>query len=111
MRTYQKIMAIGLAFGLVAGGAVAEAPLMTIRFNQKNVYFAKPLYSVISKALEAKPNARFDIVSVTGNSATGERNLGKVIATLNEIGLPSSRYSVTRRTANVAADEVRIFAY
>lgn len=111
MRTYHKIIAAALALGMLASAAYAETPLMVIRFNQKNVYFAKPLYNAVSQALDAKPNARFDVVSVTAGGPTGEHNLGKVVATLNEMGLPASRYSVTRRTANVAADEVRIYAH
>ena len=113
LHLYSALIGFSLLVSTVVS-AQAEAPLMVIRFNQPNVYYQKPLYNAVSQALEAKPDAQFDVVGIsTGrNAAQAERNLRQVVGTLNEIGLPTSRYSVSRRTSgNVESNEVHIFAH
>ena len=41
-----------------------NTPLMVVRFNQRHVYYQRPLYTAVSRALEVKPSARFTMVSV-----------------------------------------------
>lgn len=105
------------------GGSIAGIPLdplIIIRFNQRNVYFEKPLYTVVSKALETKPSVMFDLVLVIptyGEAAKDERqakiaraNANKVVTTMRKMGLPASRITVTEQQSPVAeSDEVHVF--
>ncbi len=98
-----------------------ETPLIVIRFNQPHVMYERPLYNVISQALEAKPSATFDIVSISVqtrdsrnqqyNNQLATANTHKVLATLQEMGLPQSRINLTSAADNVSASEVRIFVH
>lgn len=98
---------------------VGEKPLMVVRFNQDAVAYEWPLYNTLTKALEVKPQAQFDIVSVATRSkdlnqqkANGDKanaDLEKVLATLKEIGMPDNRYDVTKIYDDVPSSEVRIY--
>ena len=96
-------------------------PLMVIRFNQQVVvYYDRTLYTAISKAVEAKPTVMFDLVSVVPESGdagrdarlaqTAENNLGKIVNSMNQMGVPQSRLTITRRpVSGAASSEVQIF--
>jgi len=94
-------------------------PLIVIRFNQTHVDYAMPLYNTVSRALEVKPSAMFDIVSVSSaartpqdqqyNNQIATQNVHKVLATLHNMGLPQSRIHLTSAADNVPSSEVRIF--
>ena len=95
-------------------------PLMVIRFNQQKVYYDRTLYTAISKAVEAKPTVMFDLVSVVPESGdagrdarwaqNAETNLGRVVASMNQMGVPQSRIGVTRRNVpGASGSEVQIF--
>lgn len=96
-----------------------EKPLMVVRFSEPGVQYEWPLYNTLTKALEAYPQGTFDVVSVAPRStdlnqqlkdneiATGD--LTKVLGTLKEIGLPESRYSVTKIYDDVKASEIRFY--
>lgn len=98
-----------------------ERPLIVIRFNQPHVLYERALYNTISQALDAKANAVFDIISVAPkarsssaqerNNQMAGQNSRKVLGTLQEMGLPQNRYSLTNTTDNVDASEVRIFVH
>jgi hypothetical protein len=102
-------------------GFANQRPLMVIRFNQPRVAYEHPLYTTISRALDVKPSAMFDIVSVTPQAhdadsqsrydAANQRNTQKVLSTLSQMGLPHDRIHVTTLADNVAASEVRIFVH
>lgn len=95
-------------------------PLMVIRFNQQKVYYDRSLYTAVSKAVAAKPTVMFDLVSVVPESGDAARdarsaqaaedNLGKVVASMNQMGVPQSRLTITRRPVSGAgSSEVQIF--
>ena len=98
-----------------------ETPLMVIRFNAQHVPYAMPLYNTISRALQVKPNAVFDIVSVAPRARTADKqpyfntlaaqDSHRVLNTLHEIGLPADRISLVDAIDDVSACEVRIFVH
>lgn len=98
-----------------------EKPLMVIRFNQPEVAYEWPMYETLTKALESKPQARFDVVSVAPrmtdpvkqkeSNTIANDDVEKVLSTLKEIGMPETRYDVTKVYDDVATSEVRVFVY
>lgn len=97
-----------------------KQPLMVIRFNQRTVYFEKPLYNAVARALEAKPEVMFNVVSLVPSRGEqgpsdaakdrAEANLGKVVRYLESIGVPKSRFGVERQDGGpIGSDEVQIF--
>lgn len=95
-------------------------PLVVIRFDQINVNYQQPLYSAISRVLERRPDASFDVVAVAssaGGQAQASLNSGKakrhgeaVIRSLGEMGLPSSRMSLSSRASQAATtNEVHVY--
>lgn len=98
---------------------VSETPLMVIRFNQPHVAYERPLYDTMVKALQAKPSARFDVVSVSQKANDPQeqqhyndvaaQNAAKVMATFHEIGMPQTRLSQSSAIESVPSSEVRIY--
>jgi len=109
----------------VAGGgggslALAGRPLVVIRFDRSDVDYEQSLYSALTRALESRPDARFDVVSVapTGGSATQMRRsqtqsrqyAEAVMASIADMGLPASRLSISSTTSSdVSSNEVRVY--
>ena len=74
------------ATSVVGGGATGggfampsgdDRPLVVIRFDRRNVKYQKVLYDAVSRALERRPNARFELVAVSpraGSTATAALN-------------------------------------
>jgi len=95
-------------------------PLVVIRFDRPNVQYEQPLYSAVSRALERRPEAFFDVVAVspqsvnTGRAAldtnAARRNAQNVLRSLTDMGLPTNRVALSATTAADAdTNEVRIF--
>lgn len=106
----------------MSGGGVATAgrPLVVIRFDSANVEYEQPLYSALTRALESRPDARFDVVSVVpagGNASSmrrsqtqSRRNAEAVMASIADMGLPASRLSISSTTSGeVSTNEVRVY--
>jgi len=109
----------------VAGGGggsltLAGRPLVVIRFDRSDVDYEQSLYSALTRALESRPDARFDVVSVapTGGSATQMRRsqtqsrqyAEAVMASIADMGLPASRLSISSTTSSdVSSNEVRVY--
>ena len=90
-----------------------EKALVIIRFNQPTVMYERSLYVAISRALQTKPSAIFDVVGMApgGQEGTAERNLGRVVGTLTEMGVPRNRLNIVRQANSpVQTSEVHIFA-
>lgn len=112
-----------------AGGALAagsplntagRTPLVVIRFDRADVPYEQALYTAVSKTLERRPNAMFDLVAVaptTGGSARIALNAQKsrqhaenVMRSLVEMGLPPNRVAVSAKTQQTAANnEVHLY--
>lgn len=97
-----------------------QKPLMVIRYNQENVYYQLPLFNVVQKALQVKPNAEFTFVSKIPHTGHPEKdsaaetqahtNWQAVLQTLNDIGLPEKQMHMRFEKSNaVAANEILVF--
>lgn len=105
---------------LPAAIAANETPLVVIRFNQPRVYFERPLFTAVSRAVDVKPNVQFDLVSfvpATGNATRDEavqqeaaRNVSRVAQVIREMGIPETNIRISREWAQgIRHDEVHIF--
>ena len=87
-------------------------PLMVIRFNQPRIYFQRPLYNAVSRALAAKPSVMFNLINYvpTKDNGAAQRDLQAVLNTLNEMGVPSSRVSVnSQQDPTLRFSEVHLY--
>ena len=98
----------------------SSKPLVIVRFDRANVEFAQPLYKAVSKAIEQRPNATFELVAVAPssggaarvalNSNKARRNAENVMRSLQRMGLPPQRISITARTSRSAqTNEVHLY--
>jgi hypothetical protein len=108
--------------GLIPASTLAEtAPFIVLRFNQPRMFYQQPLYNAVAKAVALKPEVMFDVTSVRPRSgdtalrkawqqrATG--NVQHVVATLNTIGVPTSRLNIRYlEQSDIRYDEVHISA-
>lgn len=115
----KKILVIA-AILLTAAAAQASEPLVIIRFNQSRVYYDQQLYKAISQAVAIKPEVMIDVVSYAPETndptldrqwqAAASTHTKQVISTLNNIGVPMSRITVSgQRLAGIRSDETHIF--
>ena len=95
-------------------------PLVVIRFDRPNVAYQQALYNAISRAVERKPEAAFDLVAVSPkagtpsarilNTTAAKRNAEGVLRTLTDMGLPASRVNLTAaNSATARSNEVRLY--
>jgi hypothetical protein len=107
----------GAAPSGVAGG---RRPLVVIRFDRPDVDYEQALYTAVSRALERRPEAAFDLVAVTArqvspadaalNTNAARRNAEAVLRTLNNMGLPADRVNLSATTsASARSNEVHIY--
>ena len=98
----------------------SQQPLVVIRFNQKDVNYEQPLYNAVSRALDRRPKAAFDVVAVAPqsdqqaqsslNRAKVRRYAERVLRSLNEMGLPPNRVRLSATTSpNVDSNQVQIY--
>jgi hypothetical protein len=112
------------AFGDAGKGNVHESgrPLVVIRFDRQNVNYQHAVYQAVSQALDRYPQAAFDVVAVSptgSNAAEGalatedaKRNADGVARTMNQMGLPSNRITMSAATSSDATTtEVRIYVH
>lgn len=115
-----KTFLILTVFALAATAAQAAEPLVIIRFNQSRVYYDQQLYKAIEQAVAIKPDVMIDVVSYAPetNDTTLDRqwqqaasqHTQQVVATLNSIGVPSSRISVSGQSrAGLRYDETHVY--
>ena len=95
-------------------------PLVVIRFDRKNVPYQQALYNAVSRVLEKRPGAVFDLVAVApsaGGSARVALNTNKarrqaeeVLRSLIEMGLPPARVAVAAKaSATTRTNEVHLY--
>ena len=113
----------GLAAAAASGTiqlSSAGSPLVVVRFDRPNVDYQQILYASLNQALQARPNASFEVVAVSptrGNAAsvqiaqtTARRHAQEVVRSMTDMGVPASRVSVASSTdPGAAASEVRVF--
>ncbi|MEX2644302.1 MAG: hypothetical protein WD270_12655 [Acetobacterales bacterium] len=102
------------------GPAPGQRPLVVVRFDRPNVEFKQALYTAVSRAIERRPEAAFDVVAVTPldgspaqvamGSTTAKRNAEKVVRALTEMGLPAERMELSAMNSPTAqSSEVHIY--
>lgn len=103
-----------------ASAATGRRPLMVIRFDRSNPAYEQALYTAVSRALERRPQAAFDLVAVApskGNqaqvalaSSNAKRQAEQVQRSLNDMGLPPDRVKLSSSTsAAIQANEIHIY--
>lgn len=103
-----------------ASDTTGRRPLVVIRFDRKDVNYQQALYSAVSRVLERRPNASFDLVAVAPNaggpamvalnSNKSRRFAEGVLRSLVEMGLPPGRVAVSGKTsAQASANEVHLY--
>ena len=107
----------------VAGSAVDTAgrrPLVVIRFDRTRVPYEQALFNAVSRALERRPEAVFDLVAVAPatadeaqasiNASKSRRNAENVMRSLVDMGLPPSRVAMSSKTADdTQVNEVHLY--
>jgi hypothetical protein len=100
--------------------AAGGRPLVVIRFDRPNPAYEQALYTAVSRAIERRPDAVFDLVAVsTGRgsqaqvalaASTAKRQAETVLRSLTDMGLPANRVSLSASTSNSAqTNEVHLY--
>ena len=95
-------------------------PLVVIRFDRTDVPYQQALYSAVSRVLERRPDAVFDLIAVAPavggaareavNTNRSRRHAENVLRSLVEMGLPPSRVAISTRTlAEAKVNEVHLY--
>jgi hypothetical protein len=95
-------------------------PLVVIRFDRPNVDYESALYTAVSRALERKPNADFDLVAVAPSKggvaqsalavSQSKKNADAVMRSLTNMGLPPDRVTLSSTTsASAESNEVHLY--
>jgi len=109
-----------IASAASAPGTDGRRPLVVIRFDRARVDYQQALYNAVSRALERRPDAAFDLVAVspsrgnaaqvTLNSANAKRNAESVLRSLTDMGLPATRVQLSSTTSGQAQNtEVHVY--
>ncbi len=98
---------------VTAEAFASRRPLVVIRFDQPDVAFEPQLYQALSRALERRPDAVFDLVAVSpegGNPAAARRNADVVFQSMTGMGLPADRVAMAAMPlASAKTPEVHIY--
>ncbi len=104
-----------------SGGAVAgRRPLVVIRFDRPDVQYDQALYNAVSRTLERRPQATFELVAVAPasggaarvavNQNQARRNAETVMRSLQQMGLPPQRVAISSQTSDTAqSNEVHLY--
>ena len=95
-------------------------PLVLIRFDQPDVPYQQALYNAVSRALERRPNASFDLLAVSPSAGTrgqvassttkARQEAEAVLRALVEMGLPPSRVAMSASiSAAATTNEVHLY--
>ena len=98
----------------------ARRPLVVIRFDRPDVEYQQALYTAVNRALERRPQAVFDLVAVApargsaaqaaASTTSARRNAENVLRSLNNMGLPASRVSMSAMSsADAQTSEVHLY--
>jgi len=88
-------------------------PLVVIRFDKADVAYEPALYQALSRALERRPDAVFDLVAVSpsgGTSNVARRNADNVMRSMTSMGLPSERV-IMASMSNPSASATEVHVY
>ena len=91
-----------------------KKPLVVIRFDKADVAYEPALYQALSRALERRPDATFDLVAVANDSAqaAARRNADAVFKSMTSMGLPAERVAMeTMASSGANTPEVHIYVH
>lgn len=119
-RAFAQTQALASASAQAPGPLPGDRPLVVIRFDRDDVPYQQALYNAVSRALERRPNASFDLVAVSPrsgtpaqvalNSTAAKRHAEAVLRSLADMGLPPNRIKLSATTAEDAlSNEVHIY--
>lgn len=105
---------------VAAAQTYADTPLLVVRFNQDRVYYQQSLYSVISRAVQAKPSVMFNIITLipqTGDSSFDKKstveaqtNTNTLVRDMVQMGVPQNRIRVSYQNgSNLQSSELHMF--
>ena len=90
-------------------------PLVVIRFDKADVAYEPQLYQALSRALERRPDAVFDLVAVSpegGNPSAARKDADAVFQSMTNMGLPAERVVMAAMGSNAAkTPEVHIYVH
>lgn len=103
-----------------AATAIGHRPLVVIRFDRPNPAYEQALYTAVSRAMQRRPNATFDLVAVSPSrgsqaqvalaSVNAKRQAETVLRSLTEMGLPPDRVTMTsQQSAQTQGNEVQLY--
>jgi len=100
--------------GTTSPAAFAERrPLVVIRFDRADVTYEPALYQALSRALERRPDAVFDLVAVSpagGASSSARANADAVLRSMTNMGLPMDRIAqATMSSPSASSPEVHVY--
>jgi hypothetical protein len=114
----QRASSSGMQMASATPGDFSQRrPLVVIRFDRQDVAYEPALYQAVSRALERRPDAVFDLVAVSPGSGTqslssgsARSNAEKVMGSLAGMGLPSDRVMLSAMASPAAqSSEVHIY--
>lgn len=100
---------------LLVHPAIAQTPLVVVRFNQPHVYYEQQLYNAMQRAVAIKPDLTVQVVSLAPQGddqwqEVASAHTQKVVATLQQLGVPAQRIQVSgQRQPGLKYDETHIF--
>ncbi len=112
-----RLNAVAAPVSALPASARNDRPLVLIRFDRPSVRFEKQLYQAIKTALDHRPNATFEVVSIAPASAaqsamgltTAQRNAESVVRSMTSMGLPPDRIQLMTSAGAVNVNEVKVF--
>ena len=116
----QGAMPAGMMQAPASMSPAQPRPLVVVKFNKPNVDYQQAVYVAINEALERYPAAQFELVAVNptqGNAARvaiektkARRNAEKVLRTLTQMGLDSSRVALSSLANDaIQSNEVHLY--
>jgi len=95
--------------------APGSRPLMTIRFDRPNPAYEQQLYAAVSRVLERRPTATFEVVGVAAGgdqlaAAAARRQADQVARSLGALGVSTDRVRVSQSVGTGgASNEVLLY--
>jgi hypothetical protein len=90
-----------------------QRPLVVIRFDKPDVAYEPALYQALSRALERRPDAVFELVAVSPQGDSGnaaKQRAAAVLKSMTGMGLPADRVSQSTSSSTTATTpEVHVF--
>jgi len=119
-RAMASVAASDFGRSVRATDTTGRRPLVVIRFDRNKVPYQQALYNAVSRVLERRPNAIFDLVAVAPaaggparvalNSNKARRHAEDVLRALVEMGLPPTRVAVSAKSSPGAKNnEVHLY--